>query len=77
MAQQILSQGTLLGERFQIERLAGRGELGNVYKAIDVKIDKPVSLRVIPKALLPGKDDVERLRRRVKEASQITVERIQ
>jgi serine/threonine protein kinase len=72
MAQQILSQGTVLGERFQIEKLAGRGELGDVYKAIDIKLNKPISLRVIPKALLPGKEDVDRLRKRVKEASQLT-----
>ena len=72
MEQQILAEGTVLGERFSVEQLAGQGDLGQVYKARDTKDKKVVALRVIPKALIPDEADLDRLRVRVKEASALT-----
>jgi len=72
MEQQILPEGTVLGERFAVEKLAGQGDLGFVYKARDTKDNKIVALRVIPKELLADEADLDRLRLRVKEASALT-----
>ncbi|MDJ0764627.1 MAG: protein kinase [Myxococcota bacterium] len=72
MEQQILSQGALVGERFEVIELAGEGDLGRVYKARDTKVDKPVALRILSPQLVPKEADVERLRDGVREASTLT-----
>ena len=72
MEQQILVKDTLIGERFSIEELVGKGDLGFVYKARDVKNKKLIALRVIPGELISNEADVDRLRMRVKEASTLT-----
>ncbi len=69
MAQQILPNGTTLGDRFKIENVAGPGDLGVVYKALDTKANRTVALRVIPIAMLGGPERLEELKQRVREAS--------
>lgn len=71
MAQQILPNGTTLGERFRIDKVAGPGDLGVVYKALDTKANKMVALRVIPVEMLGGPNRLDELKQRVREASQL------
>ncbi len=72
MEPEILSEGTVLGGRFEIEDLAGSGDLGQVYRARDTKDSKVVALRVLPPGSIPDEADVDRLRTRVKQASALT-----
>jgi serine/threonine-protein kinase len=69
MKQQILSEGTVIGDRFEVMALAGKGDLGTVYKARSIKDEKIVALRIIPKEMIVNTDEMEALRSRVREAS--------
>jgi len=72
MEQQGLAKGTVIGERFEVDSLAGVGDMGFVYKARDTSNSKLIALRVIPRTCIPNEADVDRMRMRVKEAASLT-----
>jgi serine/threonine protein kinase len=47
MMAQVLTAGTLLANRFEIERLAGAGGMGAVYRAHDLLTGGPVALKLV------------------------------
>jgi serine/threonine-protein kinase len=66
-----LPDGALVGGRFKIERLIGRGGMGEVYAARHNATGKEVALKVIRSAQGSGKDHVRRFMREARAATAI------
>jgi serine/threonine-protein kinase len=63
--------GMLVAERYRIVGLLGRGGMGEVYRADDLKLGMPVALKFLPEALQDRPDRVERFLDEVRTARQI------
>ena len=57
-----LSPGTRLGW-FEITGLLGAGGMGEVYRALDTKLERDVAIKVLPEAFAADADRVARFER--------------
>jgi serine/threonine-protein kinase len=64
--------GTLLGKRYRIVSLLGRGGMGEVYRAIDLKLRQPVALKFLPEATAHDAGWLARFHGEVRLARQIS-----
>ena len=64
--------GAILGNRYRIIALAGRGGMGEVYRADDLKIGQPVALKFLPTNLEREPDRLQRLLSEVRVARQVS-----
>ena len=64
--------GTLLLERYRIIALLGRGGMGEVYRATDLKLGQPVALKFLPEATAGDARALERFRNEVRIARQVS-----
>lgn len=64
--------GTILAERYRIVGLIGRGGMGEVYRADDLKLSQPVALKFLPDHLLSDGAALARFHREVRVARQVS-----
>ncbi len=64
--------GQLLGGRYRIIALLGKGGMGEVYRADDLSLDQPVALKFLPEALTQHADALARFRNEVRIARQVS-----
>jgi serine/threonine-protein kinase len=61
--------GRVVGGNFRIDKLIGAGAMGNVYKALQISLGKPVAVKILHHHLLSDEKLVARFKREAKSAS--------
>src|SRR5215813_10609652 len=64
--------GDLLGGRYRIVSLLGKGGMGEVYRADDLTLEQPVALKFLPESLVRNEAAVARFRNEVRVARQVS-----
>ncbi|MGH9929887.1 MAG: serine/threonine-protein kinase [Pyrinomonadaceae bacterium] len=64
--------GTIVADRYRIVGLLGKGGMGEVYRADDLKLSQPVALKFLPDRLLSDGAALARFHREVRVARQVS-----
>jgi serine/threonine protein kinase len=64
--------GTLLTERYRVIGIIGRGGMGEVYRASDLKLNQPVALKFLPEEVAAKPGLLERFHGEVRIARQVS-----
>lgn len=64
--------GTILADRYRIVGLLGKGGMGEVYRADDLKLGQPVALKFLPDRFLSDSAALARFYREVRVARQVS-----
>src|SRR5262245_17049298 len=65
-----LAQGQHLGN-YKIQSLIGHGGMGEVYRALDTKLERDVAIKILPSALASDPDRLARFEREAKVLAQL------
>jgi predicted Ser/Thr protein kinase len=64
--------GTILAKRYRVLGMAGKGGMGEVYRAYDLKLNQPVALKFLPESTASHPQLLERFHGEVRIARQVS-----
>jgi serine/threonine protein kinase len=65
------SLGTLIGGRYRLDEVIGRGGMSTVYKAFDTVLERPVAIKLMHREIAGDSDQLERFRREARAVAQL------
>ncbi|MFN0104960.1 MAG: protein kinase domain-containing protein [Bryobacteraceae bacterium] len=65
------TEGQTLAERFTIVAFLGAGGMGEVYKAVDSRLERTVAIKVLPRSLIQNRQHRVRLEKEARALSQL------
>lgn len=68
---QLFAPGSIIAERYRIVARLGRGGMGEVFRADDLKVGQPVALKFLPRAMSDNPAWLDRFRGEVRIARQV------
>jgi eukaryotic-like serine/threonine-protein kinase len=63
--------GTLIGGRYRLDAVIGRGGMSTVYKAFDTVLERPVAIKLMHREIATDSDHLERFRREARSVAQL------
>ena len=63
--------GTLIGGRYRLDEVIGRGGMSTVYKAFDTVLERPVAIKLMHREIASDSDQLERFRREARAVAQL------
>jgi serine/threonine-protein kinase len=76
IAAELRARASALAPDFVLDREVGRGGMGVVYRGLDVKLDRPVAIKVLPEPLADVPDVRERFLREARTAARLSHQNI-
>ena len=67
-----MQEGDVVGGRYAIEEVLGRGGMSSVYRAHDRVLERDVALKILNQALSGDPEHVERFRREARAIAQLS-----
>ncbi|HMS71779.1 MAG TPA: protein kinase, partial [Baekduia sp.] len=64
--------GTLLSERFRLERKIGTGGMSTVYVAMDTVLERRVAIKLMHREIAADSDQLERFRREARAVAKLS-----
>ncbi|MGO9489885.1 MAG: protein kinase domain-containing protein [Solirubrobacteraceae bacterium] len=63
--------GTLIGGRYRLDAVIGRGGMSTVYRAFDTVLERPVAIKLMHREITTDSDQLERFRREARSVAQL------
>ena len=67
----VMRAGDVIKEKYELTRLAGAGGMGEVFEAVNVRIDRKVAVKLLRADLTSDSRVVERFLREARSAGQV------